>query len=127
MQASHLHHPPPQALLPLLMSTTSHYNPDRGQAQTEGIIMHSADVLRWLFYKETGEDLGIQAQLPSRRKELTERYLTRLWGSGGDLQAKLSKFSDDEQMKLRTRLTKIFVWAKPFLDYNSAHGLKPKR
>lgn len=110
-----------------LLGTTSMHPADRGRAVIEGLIMHSRDVLRWLYYKETGQDLGIHVQLPSRRQELNDHYLTHLWGQGGDLTKKLSVYTDDEQMELKSRLTKILMWAKPFLDYMRAHGLSAQR
>lgn len=110
-----------------LLATTSLTNPGAAQQLLEGLILQSRDVIRWLYYRENGFDAGPIPPDSQWRQELNQHFLTHIWGQGGDLTEKLAKMTDDQRMETKQRLTKILMWAKPFLDYMRANGLSAQR
>lgn len=76
---------------------------------TESVILHSRDVLRWLYYREFGKDCGPVDKDSPFGQELSASYHTEFWNS--------NTFKGKDATKIKTRLKQVRRWAEPFLAY----------
>lgn len=108
------------------LGATTYLTPiDETYNRARNLILHSNDLVRWLYFQDTGTDF-IQIN-PELRRQMNKRYLVHIWGQGGDLTGYLNSLSDSERETTKKNLTKILTWAKPFLDHRKTKNPSLKK
>lgn len=90
--------------------------PPDPKVMTEELIIQAREPLRYLYFKETGQDPGpLHATMVDALKK---RYHTHMWGMGNDrLKRELNRIRDDlEREKVKRELTLVLMNIKPFLE-----------
>lgn len=83
---------------------------------TEELIIHAREPLRYLYFKETGQDPG--PLHPHMVEALKARYHTHMWGMGNDkLKRELERIPDElTRDKVKRELVTVLMHIKPFLE-----------
>lgn len=85
------------------------------KAHLDAIILKSGDLIRWLYYKETGTDLGPRNTL-DRRKELKQRYYSHLWLDDQlPFEHKLKMMEEPNQLQAIEMLRRVKQWAAEWI------------